>query len=92
MSAMELDVRDAEEVFVLLDIHAEGALSISTLMDGFTRLKGGAKSIDIVQTMEMIRRLDKDVATARRCLVRDTDGPTKIQIHKACRYTSDWSL
>lgn len=59
--ALGLEVRDAEEVFRLLDTNGDGELNINTLMDGFTRIKGTARSIDIVQTMDVIRRVENDV-------------------------------
>lgn len=69
MSALGLEVRDAEEAFLLLDSNGNGELNINTLMDGFTRLKGSARSIDIVQMIDMIRRLETDIKDMRRCLV-----------------------
>lgn len=63
LEALGLDVRDAEEVFLLLDTQGEGELSISTLMDGFTRIKGTARSIDVVQVMDMIRKLESDITS-----------------------------
>jgi hypothetical protein len=68
MSALGLEVNDAEEVFKMLDMQGERELNINTLMDGFTRLKGAAKSIDIVQTMEMIRRVEENTRQIKACM------------------------
>lgn len=62
ISALGLEVPDAEEVFRLLNTEGTGQLNINTLMDGFTRLKGTAKSIDIVLAMDMLRRLEDSLA------------------------------
>lgn len=68
ISALGLEVDDAEEAFILLDTNGDGELNIHTLMDGFTRLKGAARSIDIVQIIDMVRRVESDIKHMKNCI------------------------
>merc|ERR1719282_849813 len=47
LSAMELDVRDADKLFTLID-DGDEALTAEELVKGVGRLKGPAKSIDVI--------------------------------------------
>lgn len=51
-AAMELDVSDAKQLFTLLDNNGNKTLEIGEFIDGCTRLKGGAKSMDLITLME----------------------------------------
>merc|ERR1740117_862199 len=47
LSAMEMDVRDVDSVFRLLDTDGSRCLTIDELVTGVSRLKGTARSIDV---------------------------------------------
>jgi len=47
LSAMELDVRDADSLFQLIDDDGDGQLTAEELIKGAGRLKGAARSIDV---------------------------------------------
>jgi len=48
LAAMELDVRDKANLFRLLDTNKDGKISRQELIEGVSRLKGGARSIEMV--------------------------------------------
>jgi len=58
LSAMDLDVRNARLAFELLD-DGDNKLSADELIQGVALLKGNARSIDLMATHVMIRRLEK---------------------------------
>eukprot|EP00929_Paragymnodinium_shiwhaense_P073986 TRINITY_DN37820_c0_g3_i3.p1 TRINITY_DN37820_c0_g3~~TRINITY_DN37820_c0_g3_i3.p1 ORF type:complete len:650 (+),score=152.12 TRINITY_DN37820_c0_g3_i3:54-2003(+) len=61
LAAQELEIRDPDEVFTLVD-PGRGVISAEDLVRGFSRLKGGAKSMDMVHLMrqmeQVVNRLD----------------------------------
>jgi hypothetical protein len=56
-----IDVSEAKELFVLLDVDGSGALSMDEFVYGCQRLKGAVKPLDIVRIMEQIRGLETRV-------------------------------
>merc|ERR1719410_718917 len=59
LAAMELDVRDKETLFGLLDTNMDGMISRQELVEGVGRLKGGARSIELVSVQKSSRELLK---------------------------------
>merc|ERR1711874_516743 len=57
ISAMDMDVSDAERVFTLMD-DGDGEVSVDELLAGISRLKGAAKSIDLCQLAHKITRIE----------------------------------
>lgn len=53
--AMELDVRDVDNVFQLLDTDEDGCLSLHELVSGVAHLKGAARSIDLCTLLKEVR-------------------------------------
>jgi len=51
-AAMELDVSDAKQLFTLLDNDGSNTIEIREFIEGCSRLKGGAKSMDLLTLME----------------------------------------
>merc|ERR1712100_902272 len=58
LQAMELDIRDAELVFALVD-DGDHRISAAELVHGFSRLKGTARSLDMVTLMSETRRFHR---------------------------------
>merc|ERR1712216_283210 len=52
-----IDISEAEELFVLLDNEHVGAISIDDFAYGCQRIKGPAKSIDVVFLFEEVQYL-----------------------------------
>eukprot|EP00929_Paragymnodinium_shiwhaense_P006170 TRINITY_DN10905_c0_g5_i1.p1 TRINITY_DN10905_c0_g5~~TRINITY_DN10905_c0_g5_i1.p1 ORF type:complete len:594 (-),score=113.17 TRINITY_DN10905_c0_g5_i1:236-2017(-) len=48
LSAQEIEIRDVELVFNLVDVTGRGVISAEDLVRGFSQLKGAAKSLDMV--------------------------------------------
>lgn len=58
LSAMDLDVRDAESMFALVD-DGDRKVSAYELVAGFGRLKGGAKSLDMNTLLQQCSRIEE---------------------------------
>jgi len=62
LSQQDIDVSDANLVFDLLDTdNSDGGLTPDELIKGVTRLRGNAKSFDLICIMHMIRTLTEEV-------------------------------
>lgn len=67
LAAMELDVRDADNLFTLID-DGDEALTAEELVKGVARLKGAARSIDVCTMLHEFRKqndLILDLCNAR---------------------------
>jgi len=51
--ALQLDITDARSLFLLLDKDREGSISIDEFLNGCTKLRGEAKSLDIAKIIFM---------------------------------------
>merc|ERR1712032_1414 len=56
LASMEVNASDVDQMFALLDTSKNGALEIEELVKGINRLKGAARSIDLVAMMDMQSR------------------------------------
>jgi len=56
--AVDVDVNDAESLFRLLDMDETGTLSPQELVDGWFRLRGPAKALDLAVLMADSNRMD----------------------------------
>lgn len=63
LSSLELDVKDAGNLFRLIDDSNDGVLSVHELADGVAKLKGPAKSLDMYTCIHEQRELSVDVRT-----------------------------
>lgn len=57
LASMELDVRDVDKIFRLLDPDGDGKLTAPELVQGVSRLKGAARSIDLNVLQAEVRQL-----------------------------------
>jgi hypothetical protein len=60
-TAIGLDSTEAKGLFVLLDDDESGAVSIDEFVTGFLRLKGSAKTVDLVTLMYENRKISKQL-------------------------------
>jgi len=60
-SSVGVDPSDAEGVFGLLDFNNSGAVDPTELMNGWIRLKGNARALDLCLLMQETNRMNKDV-------------------------------
>merc|ERR1712032_544876 len=60
LQMLEIDAYDVSRLFQLLD-DGDGAITIDEWMDGVARLKGGAKSIDLITVLHENKRLSQNV-------------------------------
>merc|ERR1711963_348191 len=59
MKSLDLDFRDVEAMFKLLDVDNSGVIDSEEFLDGCERLRGEAKSIDIAMLMIEVRWLSR---------------------------------
>jgi len=58
MSALEIEVNDAEILYRMMKGEDEGQLTLQELINSISRLKGSARSIDVVALMHQVKDLD----------------------------------
>eukprot|EP00929_Paragymnodinium_shiwhaense_P050578 TRINITY_DN25461_c0_g1_i3.p1 TRINITY_DN25461_c0_g1~~TRINITY_DN25461_c0_g1_i3.p1 ORF type:complete len:619 (-),score=99.82 TRINITY_DN25461_c0_g1_i3:411-2267(-) len=58
LAAQEIEVKDISLAFKMIDESGDGRISPEELVRGFSRLKGAARSIDIVTIMHAFHRLE----------------------------------
>jgi len=59
LASMELDVRDADMLFMLADEDNDQQLSLDDLVHSTSRLKGPAKSVDLISLSREQRRMGR---------------------------------
>lgn len=64
LSVMELDVHDADELFKMLD-NGDGEVSAAEFVEGILRLKGGARSQDVMKIMHASQKLLQEMSALR---------------------------
>jgi len=69
LAAMELDVRDPRTFFSLLDKDGDGQISFDELLDGVARLKGQARSYDVLSLQSSTVELKELVQELRQRFV-----------------------
>lgn len=58
MSALEIDSKDLEHLFRLFDLNGDKTVSPDELFEGATKIKGHAKSIDILNLLSRVTTID----------------------------------
>eukprot|EP00929_Paragymnodinium_shiwhaense_P001440 TRINITY_DN10167_c0_g1_i1.p1 TRINITY_DN10167_c0_g1~~TRINITY_DN10167_c0_g1_i1.p1 ORF type:complete len:715 (+),score=159.14 TRINITY_DN10167_c0_g1_i1:145-2289(+) len=58
LAAQEIEVKDAGLAFKIVDVSGDGRVSAEELVRGFARLKGTAKSMDMVAVMHAFSRVE----------------------------------
>ncbi|CAJ1452141.1 unnamed protein product [Effrenium voratum] len=62
LQKLEIDPGDLKLLFDLMDEQGTGEISIEDFIEGITRFKGGAKSLDVGQVLLRAKRLEKSLA------------------------------
>merc|ERR1719428_216447 len=62
---LDLNIDEAEQLFVLLDPHKNGEVSIDDFVKGCVRMKGGAKSVDIQTLLFYNKQILDDLGKMR---------------------------
>merc|ERR1712113_1173056 len=65
MSALEIDIRDLRGLWNILDIDGDGNISADEFIAGATRIKGTARSVDIISMIVQLRQLDRKIDKLR---------------------------
>jgi len=73
LAAMELEVRDNKQLFELLDADGDGQINVQELVDGVGRLKGVAKSYDLVGVEKCNKKVMNDLQLMQNQLKRIED-------------------
>eukprot|EP00931_Biecheleriopsis_adriatica_P051621 TRINITY_DN29965_c0_g1_i1.p1 TRINITY_DN29965_c0_g1~~TRINITY_DN29965_c0_g1_i1.p1 ORF type:complete len:554 (+),score=93.11 TRINITY_DN29965_c0_g1_i1:62-1723(+) len=68
LQAMELDTSDPALLLKLLDVNTDSYITISELIAGVQRLKGGARSIDVQQVISEMRKLQENVSHLQKAI------------------------
>merc|ERR1712032_832229 len=58
LSAMDIEVGDPDLLFDFLDCGGDGRLTLQELIDGISRLRGAARSIDVISMSHRIMNLE----------------------------------
>jgi hypothetical protein len=69
MATLELPVRDHMELFMLLDEDCDGYMKVEELVRGMLRLRGAAKSVDVISLKKLIvdhQKIMADMADMQR--------------------------
>ncbi|CAE7433436.1 Scn8a [Symbiodinium necroappetens] len=78
LDKLEIAAGDLKTLFDLLDDTGDGEISVEEFLEGITRFKGAAKSLDIGQLLLRSRRLEKGVANLElHLLSEDQKAATK---------------
>jgi Ca2+-binding EF-hand superfamily protein len=67
LQAMGLSVKDVDQMFMLLD-DGDGSLTAEELVNGVARLKGPARSADLIQLLSQSKTLEAEVEAIRQKL------------------------
>merc|ERR1719401_3375983 len=61
LAALDLDGTDVDSLFNVLDMDDSGAITIDELLLGAPRIRGEAKSIDLMYAIAQVRKVDATV-------------------------------
>jgi len=57
LSTLEIDTYDLEHLFEMLD-NGDGQIDVGEFINGMSRVKGWAKSIDVVKLLTVSKKID----------------------------------
>jgi hypothetical protein len=69
MSALDVDVRDLESLFFLLE-DGGGSINADEFVDGLQRIKGPAQSLDMVNLLRIVERIEAKIAKMKMMKTR----------------------
>jgi len=65
MQALDLDVYDLKGLFKMLDVDGNQSITLDELIESAPRIKGPAKSVDVLSVLAQIRKINEKVCTLR---------------------------
>eukprot|EP00928_Gymnodinium_smaydae_P066204 TRINITY_DN49249_c0_g1_i1.p1 TRINITY_DN49249_c0_g1~~TRINITY_DN49249_c0_g1_i1.p1 ORF type:complete len:151 (+),score=37.74 TRINITY_DN49249_c0_g1_i1:147-599(+) len=65
LSSLDLDVQQTATVFDLMDTDGDGTITVSELLENFGRLRGPARSMDLLHTMRFIGATHRSLEVMR---------------------------
>eukprot|EP00929_Paragymnodinium_shiwhaense_P058474 TRINITY_DN2927_c0_g1_i1.p1 TRINITY_DN2927_c0_g1~~TRINITY_DN2927_c0_g1_i1.p1 ORF type:complete len:623 (+),score=91.87 TRINITY_DN2927_c0_g1_i1:97-1965(+) len=68
LAAQEIELKDVELAFKMIDVSGDNRVSAEELVRGLARLKGAARSVDVVTLMHAFRRLEVIMDRIDDCL------------------------
>merc|ERR1712217_156776 len=74
LSSMDLDTSDARNLFAMIDVDKSNHLSFHELVTGVSRLKGAARSIDLLSLVRDHQALCNSVASLKANINRQQSG------------------
>lgn len=81
MSTLDLETQDLVSLFQMID-DGDGEISVEEFIDGATRLRGMARSLDVAQVMTSIKKLELKLEDLKKTLRRrgrdSSHSPTRI--------------
>jgi len=77
LSTMDLEVTELETVFKLLD-DGDGKIAVDEFIKGVVRVRGNAKSIDMVNLISMTKRMESRVEATQHKMDRKLDDLVKF--------------
>jgi len=66
-NAMEIDTRELEELFAFLDT-GNGMVSLDEFMDGIPKMRGAARSMEVMHILFLTRRMEQKLSNIQRTL------------------------
>lgn len=75
LASMDVDTRDMETLFELLDEDEDGSVTTKEMLEGLSHVKGVARSIDVLALRRSVDQLLKreQLSSARRSLYAQSD-------------------
>eukprot|EP00929_Paragymnodinium_shiwhaense_P013917 TRINITY_DN121765_c0_g1_i1.p1 TRINITY_DN121765_c0_g1~~TRINITY_DN121765_c0_g1_i1.p1 ORF type:complete len:655 (-),score=146.97 TRINITY_DN121765_c0_g1_i1:120-2084(-) len=71
LAAMELDIQDVAHAFRIIDMNGDGQLSAEELVRGVARMKGHARSLDLLFVMEKLENMEEELGMVRKKPARE---------------------
>eukprot|EP00929_Paragymnodinium_shiwhaense_P105162 TRINITY_DN7007_c0_g1_i1.p1 TRINITY_DN7007_c0_g1~~TRINITY_DN7007_c0_g1_i1.p1 ORF type:complete len:590 (-),score=105.01 TRINITY_DN7007_c0_g1_i1:249-2018(-) len=75
LSAQEIELKDVEVAFEMIDSDSNGRVSAEELVRGLARLKGSARSVDVLTMMQSLRRIEDLVGKMDDCVALPAEAP-----------------
>eukprot|EP00913_Durusdinium_trenchii_P026596 g24952.t1 len=84
-TSQRLTEHDLKVLFDLLDDTGDGEISVEEFIEGVTRFKGAAKSLDVGQVLLRARRMERHIVNVEKLLLHPNDDELKQLVAKASK-------
>ncbi|CAK9074267.1 Sodium channel protein type 4 subunit alpha B (Voltage-gated sodium channel subunit alpha Nav1.4b) [Durusdinium trenchii] len=85
LDKLEIAAGDLKVLFDLLDDTGDGEISVEEFIEGVTRFKGAAKSLDVGQVLLRARRMERHIVNVEKLLLHPNDDELKQLVAKASK-------